>query len=50
VNNRATGVFPSHEEIDKMHATLSHDHSIDYVDVDEFLDMIRALKLVRVRN
>lgn len=39
------GVFPSHDEVSKMHATLSHDHERDFVDLDEFLDMIRSLKL-----
>ena len=33
-----------------MHSTLVHGHSADYVDLDEFLEMIRALKLVRCAN
>jgi len=42
-----TGVFPSHEEIETMHSTLARGTAA-YVDLDEFLEMIRALKLVRI--
>ena len=31
-----------------MHNTLVHNHSADYVDLNEFMEMIRALKLAPI--
>jgi Ca2+-binding EF-hand superfamily protein len=43
------GVYPSHQEVEDMHRTLGHGHARDFVDLPEYLEMVKALTLADIK-